>query len=116
MKVSHLYAGQDGESHFDEIDIPLKDMWDYSQQSEIMKATTIFFREKSADYNRDWHNASHRQFVIILEGIMEIEIGDGTRRQFGPGEVFLAEDTTGRGHITRSVGNQLRKYVFITLD
>jgi len=35
---------------------------------------------------------------------MEIGIGDGTTRRFGPGDVVLADDLTGRGHTTRSVG------------
>jgi hypothetical protein len=29
---------------------------------------------------------------------------DGETRRFGPGSVFLAEDTTGKGHQTRAVG------------
>jgi hypothetical protein len=35
---------------------------------------------------------------------MEIGIGDGTKRRFGPGDVVLADDLTGRGHTTRSLG------------
>jgi hypothetical protein len=37
-------------------------------------------------------------------GPMEIGIGDGTTRCFGPGDVVLADDLTGHGHTTRSVG------------
>ena len=37
-------------------------------------------------------------------GQMEIGIGDGTTRRFGPGDVVLADDLTGRGHTTRSLG------------
>ena len=35
---------------------------------------------------------------------MEIGIGDGTTRRFGPGDVVLADDMTGKGHTTRSLG------------
>ena len=45
-----------------------------------------------------------RQYIFILVGQMEIGIGDGTTRQFGPGDVVLADDLTGKGHTTRSVG------------
>jgi len=35
---------------------------------------------------------------------MEIGIGDGTKRRFGPGDVVLADDLTGQGHTTHSLG------------
>ena len=38
----------------------------------------------------------------------EIEVGDGTVARIGPGDVVLAEDLTGQGHITRGVGQQPR--------
>jgi len=38
---------------------------------------------------------------------------DGTVKRFGPGGVMLADDITGRGHITRVVGGQPRVYVMI---
>jgi hypothetical protein len=41
---------------------------------------------------------------FILAGQMEIGIGDGTTRRFGPGDVVLADDLTGQGHTTRSLG------------
>ena len=32
------------------------------------------------------------------------------------GDILLAEDTTGRGHISRSIDGKLRRSIFITLD
>lgn len=116
MKVTRLYTGSDGESHFEDIDIPLEDKGEIGRASDIIKATGIIFRETGEDYNYDWHNAPRRQFVFTLEGEVEIEIGDGTKRRFGPGDILLAEDTHGRGHISRTVDNQLRKSIFVTLD
>jgi hypothetical protein len=40
-----------------------------------------------------------------LQGQAEIELGDGTKRRFGQGDVLLSEDLTGEGHITRVVGD-----------
>jgi hypothetical protein len=40
--------------------------------------------------------------------VLEIEIGDGTKRQLVPGDVLVAEDLTGKGHITRGVGEDPR--------
>ena len=49
---------------------------------------------------------SHRQFVIILSGQLEIGCGDGSTQVFGPGDARLVEDTTGKGHTTRVVGGE----------
>jgi len=116
MKVTRLYTGPDGESHFEDVDIILRDTGGLDVRSELMKATGILFRKTGAEYDEDWHNAPRRQFVITLEGQVEIVIGDGTRRIFSRGDVVLAEDTTGRGHISRAVNNQPRTSIFVTLD
>lgn len=116
MKVTRLYTGGDGESHFEDIDIPLEDAGDIGRLSELEEATGIIFRETSSEYDYDWHNAPRRQYIIMLDGAVDVEIGDGTVRRFSTGDVLLAEDTTGRGHISRAVNNQPRKSIFVTLD
>ena len=116
MNVTRLYAGSDGKSHFEDIDIPLNEVGTGERLSKLMEATGIVFRETSDDLNMDWHRAPRRQYVITLAGEGEIIIGDGTSRRFGPGDIMLAEDTTGQGHITRAVGNEPRLSIFVTLD
>ena len=37
---------------------------------------------------------------------MEIEIGDGSKCILDPGDVLVAEDLTGKGHIRRGIGEQ----------
>ena len=116
MQITRLYTGTDGESHFEDVSIPLDDKGAIGKISEPLKAAGILFRETGRDYNYAWHNAPQRQFVIMLEGEVEIEIGDGSKRRFGPGDILLAEDTTGRGHISRTINNQPRKSIFVTLE
>jgi hypothetical protein len=53
---------------------------------------------------------------MLSGGAVELEVGDGTKRRLGPGSLLLAEDTTGRGHISRAVDDQPRVSLFITLD
>jgi len=38
---------------------------------------------------------------------VEIGLGDGSKHVFGPGDARLVEDTTGKGHTTRVLGNQI---------
>ncbi len=116
MKITRLYTGQDGESHFEDFEIPLIDQGDIGQLSTLQPTTGIIFRETTDCYDYQWHNAPQRQYVIMLSGEVEIEVGDGTRRRFGLGDVLLAEDTTGRGHYSRTVNRQPRRTIFVTLE
>ena len=46
---------------------------------------------------------------------MDIEIGDGTVKRLGVGDILIAEDLTGQGHGTREVGPEARVLVFVPL-
>ena len=116
MTVVRLYTGPDNQSHFEDLQIPLKDAGKVGFLSERAKATGVIFRETGGDYDYDFHTAPRRQLVVNLEGEVEIEVGDGTRRIIGAGQILLAEDTTGQGHVSRAVAGKPRKSLFITLD
>ena len=104
MKITSVYSGADGESHFRDIELnPKRDRHNPAVVSfKPIKATRAFLREAKGTDNHDWHTAPRRQLVIILKGELEIEVADGSKRRFGPGDIFLAEDTTGHGHLSRS--------------
>jgi hypothetical protein len=116
MMITRLYTGPDEESHFEDLEVPLEKKEAIGRLSRHIEATGIIFRETEADYRYDWHNAPRRQYIVMLAGTVEVEVGDGTVRRFEPGDILLAEDTTGRGHISRTVGNRPRRSVFVTLD
>lgn len=116
MKIVRIYTGSDNRSHFEDIEVPLKDAGKVGFLSERVKATGIVFRETGGDYDYDFHTAPRRQYVVNLEGEVEIEVGDGTKRILRSGDILLAEDTTGQGHISRAVAGKPRKSLFITLD
>ena len=114
MKIVRLYTGPDNESHFEDIEVDLNTVGSM-QASALQPAHGVIFRSAPANHLSSYHPAPKRQYVITLAGRVEIETGDGTIRSFGPGDVMLAEDTTGRGHITRVVGGEPRQYLFIPL-
>jgi len=116
MTIVRIYTGADNRSHFEDVRIPLKSTGKVGFLSELMRATGIVFRETGGDYNYEFHTAPRRQYVVNLEGEVEIEVGDGTKRVLRSGDVLLAEDTTGQGHISRAVAGKPRKSLFITLD
>lgn len=116
MTITRLYTGEDNESHFENIEIALEGAGDIGALSETVEATGIIFRKTPPDYNYDWHNAPQRQYILMLDGAVDVEIGDGTVRRFSTGNVLLVEDTTGHGHKSKAVNNEPRTSVFVTLD
>jgi len=116
MKIVRIFTGSDGKSHFEDVEIPLVEKQPADWRSKFTKASGIIFRETSPQYDLDYHVAPQRQYVITLEGYVDITDGSGATRRFGPGDIMLAEDTTGQGHISRSVNNKPRKCIFVTLD
>src|SRR5260370_20654594 len=87
-----------------------------SKLSKRMLATGIIFRETASDYALDWHPAPRRQYIIKLDGGVEITASDGEKRTIGAGEVFLVEDITGKGHLSKPVCGHIRHSIFIRID
>jgi len=115
MQIVRIYTGADGESHFEDLDVDFVDEGAYGRISRMVPAKGVLFREVGGDYDLDFHTAPRRQYVVNLTGSVEIEVGDGSKRVLGPGTILLAEDTTGRGHISRNVGGEPRTCLFIPL-
>jgi quercetin dioxygenase-like cupin family protein len=115
MQYFRIYSGPDGESHFEDVEVPVTPSAGQSQLSELIPTTGIIFRTSAADQYVDWHHAPRRQFIVTLSGEAEVEASDGEVRHIGPGTVMLAEDLTGKGHITRGVGTAERLSLFLPL-
>jgi hypothetical protein len=116
VKITRVYADEHGESHFGDLELALRDAGPIGRLSEEIPAKGVIFRKNDPGYDYDWHTAPRRQFIVLLDGAIEIETSDGSRRTFQGGEVLLLEDTLGRGHRTRNVEARERRSVFIVLD
>jgi quercetin dioxygenase-like cupin family protein len=114
MRIHRLYTGTDGQSHLEELKIPFAP-GGMGEQAPMQKAHGVVFSRVPSGAFMDWHNAPRRQFVITLQGAVEIGLGDGSIHRFGAGEGILAEDLTGKGHTTRAVGNEPRITIAIPL-
>ena len=86
IKVTRIYTGEDGQTHAEELEVPLMQGRATTELSEPVAVTSVQFRRNSPDYFIDWHTAPRRQYVITLAGESEVEIGDGTKiRRHDPG-------------------------------
>lgn len=115
IQITRVYSDTDGESHFEDFEVPLKNNGDIGFLSDDQPVKSIVFREVSPSYDYDFHNAPTRQYIVLLEGGVEIETSLGEKRAFNTGEILLMEDITGKGHKTKNIEPKLRKSIFIKL-
>ena len=94
-----IYTGSDGQSHFEDLDMPTQDV----HRVTTKPGEDLVFRTTLGDRVAEWHNPTRRQYLIVVQGKMEVSIADGTTRQFQAGDVLLAEDMSGQGHLTKPV-------------
>lgn len=115
MAIIRIYAGPDGQSHFEEIEPRFEAVGDKSERAELVPGSGIVIRRFDPTRSNPWHHAPGRAAVFTLSGAVDIEIGDGTVRRLGPGDILIAEDLTGQGHGTREVGPEPRVSIFVPL-
>jgi hypothetical protein len=104
--IHRLYTGPDGQTHVQEIEAKFGASG--TDPFKLLAAPGAEIRRAPPGRVADWHTAPRRQYVITLSGHGEVELNDGTKIQLGPGSIDLAEDLTGKGHITRVIGNEDR--------
>lgn len=105
--ITRLYTGPDGLTHAEEMEAKFT----AGNRNEVFK----LLETRGAELHRaapgsvvDWHPAPRRQYVITLSGRGELEVAGGQKIPVGPGHIELVEDTTGKGHITKVVGDEDR--------
>jgi hypothetical protein len=110
-----LYADAQGESHFEDVVVPATAQGGVRTATPIPLSAMIMRAVISPEPDAVRHTAPRRQFIVHLENGVEVEASDGERRRFGPGDVVLVEDTSGRGHITRWLDDGPRRTLFLPL-
>ncbi len=115
MRIHNLYADENGESHFRDIEIEMTEHGPDGSTSGRLAATGIYFRTTPADWFFSCHPATRRQYVINLDAPNKITASDGETRIIGVGEIILIEDVHGKGHLSQAVG-KMRRSVMIPID
>ena len=115
IQITRIYSDNDGESHFEEMNIQLNDNGEIGFLSDKIPVKEMIFRKVKPDYDYDFHNAPQKQYILLLDGEIEIETSLGEKRMFKGGDILLLEDTQGKGHKTRNIQNMERRSIFITI-
>lgn len=108
--IVRIYAGDDGESHFEDLTAN-----QFADIANDVGAGDFTVGQRPAGWWQDYHTAPRHQYVVFMSGGAEIEVASGDKRQFGPGDVLVAEDLTGHGHIIRNVGEEPRVSLAVPL-
>jgi len=115
VMITRLYTGPDGQTHAEEIEAKFDAVNGGNDAYKLMANSGAELHRSPPGRVADWHTAPRRQYVITISGHGEIELTGGKKIEVGPGNIELAEDLTGKGHITRTVGNEDRVTIQIPL-
>jgi hypothetical protein len=109
MKYIRLHADRDGESHFEQATLELNEA-DYRPPAPLAFLSHMFpsdglqFLRLPPGWKAESISPPSREFVICLQGQLELTASDGEKRTFGPGDRVLVEDMHGKGHGIRVQG------------
>lgn len=110
LSYVRLFSDVAGESHFEPLEVgmstrnfaPPAPSFDVS---EWTPATNCGFLRVPKGWTGELHPSPTRMWIFFLSGEMEFEASDGERRLGMPGKAILLEDTTGKGHLSRVIGD-----------
>ena len=120
VHYTSIYSDMDGVSHFRDVEIDFGETV-IGPGIPALKTTapfptdTGYFLAFQPGISIDWHPAPRRLFHFFLAGQCEVTTADGEIRTFGAGDIVLAEDTTGKGHITRNPGTDETRMAVVAI-
>lgn len=113
LSVPVLYTADDGRACFRQQWVDLDEGTPAALLSSWMEASGCRLRRSPVGFASDFHCTGEPQWLLVLQGVMEIGLQDGSVRRFGPGEFFYSGDTLPEsavfdpqwhGHCSRQVG------------
>jgi len=108
---ARLYSDADGESHFEDIELPMTAI-QYAPPapavhlSAPLDATRVSWFRFPADWTDDAHPSPRRQLFVVLSGEIEGWTSTGEKRRLRAGDCLLMEDTFGKGHGARPLNGE----------
>ena len=117
-----LFTDADGRARFREEAIALDQGSPQSMLSSLMPSQGLQLRHSPVGFRSQFHCSVTPQWVVILQGQMEICLQDGSSRVFTPGQHFYSTDTlpegavfdpTVHGHWSRQRGDEPLVTLFV---
>jgi quercetin dioxygenase-like cupin family protein len=102
-RVLRLSEDRAGESHFDEFEVA-RSLTKFAPPalpffvSEVAEASGYVVVRIPAGWKGELHPSPHRQILFCWSGTLKVTATDGSVRTVTSGDVWLMEDTRGKGH------------------
>ena len=111
MNYLRMFADEQGESNFENAELSSNDLPFIPDAPSVyvspaQPVENLVFMRVPTGWSDDGYTAPRKQWVMVLRGEIEFETSDGDIRRLVPGMVVLAEDTKGKGHKARSIGDE----------
>lgn len=116
IRCVRIWTEDDGESHFEEGQIDLDGRDDGKLRSPDINVSIAAIQETAEGGTFSWHNAPTRQLVITLSGTLLFQTREGKEFTLAPGDILLAEDTTGGGHTWKLVDDEPWRRIYVVLS
>ena len=122
LTLTTLYTGADGRARFRDEVVPLTEGTSAARLSALMASGGCQFRRSPVGFQSDFHCTTTPQWLVVLQGQMEIGLQDGSTRVFGPGQCFYSNDTLPagatfdarlHGHRSRQLGDEPLVTLFV---
>lgn len=112
-----LSVDKNGDTFFSEKYIELNPWTSGLAAASLPENTELvrFFKAKPRWEMPELHHAPARQYLLVLQGVIEFKTSLNDVRRFEKGSVILVEDTFGKGHATKSVGKEDLVLVWVSI-
>ena len=117
-----LYTDEAGESHFEDVEMRLEAA-DFAPPAQPMNVAaflnashTLWVGAPVGWSGEEPHPTPQRQLFCIVQGEFEVTTSDGDVRRLPVGSVIVLEDTWGKGHSTRILGDQAALMLGVVLE
>ncbi|MFL2769473.1 MAG: hypothetical protein ACJZ9F_00540 [Rhodospirillaceae bacterium] len=124
MLLPYVYSDANGHSLLDETELRMMAPGGADAEEGIYYRRINSARQDVTDWRIghalpghfiDFEPMDARTMIAVFSGQMHITVSNGEERQLARGDIMIAEDVAGQGHMTRFLGQEECNYLLVTM-